>query len=103
MIRAFALALALASCDAPEPEITPREAPQVVLYISQADGLSAKDFAEVILSCNPGPVALTWNRYPEDAATGLAVVGLGMAAQVPKAVADCYEEEMVKRGASPLP
>lgn len=97
-----AVLAATISCDERVPETTPRQAP-LVLYISQADGLSVKDFAEVLLSCAPGPIALTWTRYPQDDATGLAVVGLGMAAQVPQGTADCYEEQMVKLGAAPLP
>lgn len=97
-----AVLAATISCDERVPETTLRQAP-LVLYISQVDGLSVKDFAEVLTSCDPGPIALTWTRYPQDDATGLAVVGLGMAAQVPQGTADCYEEQMVKLGAAPLP
>ncbi len=104
------LTLTIAACDAPPADRDTadgqqlREAPLVVLYLSQYDAtVTTVDFADIVNACpSKRPLALTFTRYPKHV-TGAdeQVIGLGFSVTADGAWADCYEGLMVKLGAQP--
>ena len=48
-------------------------------------------------------LAVTWTAYPPDVAGGGRVLGFGFSAFAKDEVITCYEDLMIKLGASPLP
>jgi len=90
-----------------EDELEFRVGEPEVLYLSQNDAeVDLWGFAKIVQACadvQDLDVAITWTAYPPEQSGGGRVLGFGFSAFANDPVLECYEELMLKLGASPLP
>lgn len=101
--------LALLACDTAQecPQAEFRVGEPEVLYLSQNDAdVDLWKFAKMVQACaavEDLELAVTWTAYPPEQSGGGRVLGFGFSAFASDPIITCYEELMIKLGASPLP
>lgn len=107
MKRILFTALLLSACDQQEDELAFRVGEPEVLYLSQNDAeIDLWQFAKMVQACakiEDLKLAVTWTAYPPEVSGGGRVLGFGFSAFAGDAVIECYEDLLIKLGASPLP
>lgn len=108
LITSLVFTLAFGACDAPTEHDdaaapTFREAPMLVLYLSQYDAsIVTSQFSKMVNACpSKRKLAITYTRYAPLAGANEQVIGLGFSVTADGAWADCYEDLMVGLGAKP--